>query len=64
MHNMDQLLNKTELVTALQSGGLGVAIGVLFAIIGFKPPSPDNLAGIMGIIGIFLGWAATGHFVK
>ena len=64
MHNMDQLFNKTELVSALQSGGLGVAIGALFAIIGFKPPSPDNLAGILGIIGIFLGWAAAGHFFK
>ncbi len=64
MHNMDQLLNKAELVSVLQSGGLGVAIGALFAIIGFKPPAPDNLAGIMGIIGIFLGWAAVGHFFK
>jgi len=45
-------------------GGLGVAIVALFAIIGFKPPSPDNLAGIMGIIGIFLGWAAAGQFFK
>ena len=64
MHNMDQLFNKTELVSALQSGGLGVAIGALFAIIGFKPPSPDNLAGIMGIIGIFLGWVAAGYLFK
>ena len=64
MHNMDQLFNKTELVSALQSGGLGVAIGALFAIIGFKPPSPDNLAGIMGILGIFLGWVVAGYLFK
>ena len=61
---MDQLFNKLELVSALQSGGLGVAIGVIFAIVGFKPPSPDNLAGIAGIIGIFIGWAAIGYFFK
>ena len=61
---MDQLFNKPELVSALQSGGLGVAIGVIFFVFGFKPPSPDNLAGIMGIIGIFIGWAAMGYFFK
>ena len=61
---MDQLFNKSELVSALQSGGLGAAIGALFAIVGFKPPSPDNLTGIMGIVGIFLGWVAVGHFFK
>ena len=61
---MDQLFNKFELVSALQSGGLGVMIGAIFAIGGLKPPSPDNLAGIMGIIGIFIGWVVVGYFFK
>ena len=61
---MNEVLNKPELISAFQSGGLGLIIGVVFAIFGFKPPSPDNLAGIMGIIGIFIGWAAVGHFLK
>ena len=61
---MNELLNKSELLAALQSGALGLAIGVIFALVGFKPPSPDNLAGIGGIIGIFIGWAATGYFFK
>ena len=61
---MDQLFNKPELVSALQSGALGVAIGGIFAIAGLKPPSPDNLAGILGIIGIFIGWVIAGQFFK
>ena len=61
---MEQLFNKLEIVSALKSGGLGVVIGAIFAIAGFKPPSPDNLTGIMGIFGIFLGWAGIGHFLK
>ena len=61
---MDQLFNKPDILSSFQSGGLGVMIGAIFAIVGFKPPSPDNLAGIMGIIGIFLGWAAAGQFFK
>ena len=61
---MNELLNKSEFLSALQSGALGLTIGAIFALIGFKPPSPDNLAGIAGIIGIFIGWAAIGHFFK
>tara|TARA_B100000315_G_C14291246_1_gene457473 strand:+ start:339 stop:524 length:186 start_codon:yes stop_codon:yes gene_type:complete len=61
---MNELLNKTELLSALQSGGLGIIVGSIFAVIGFKPPSPDNLAGITGIIGIFVGWVAVGYFFK
>ena len=61
---MNELLNKPELISVLQSSTLGVVIGFLFAIFGFKPPSPDNLAGIMGIIGIFGGWVIGGYFFK
>ena len=61
---MNELLNKSELILALQSGALGLIIGVIFSLVGFKPPSPDNLAGIGGIIGIFIGWAAMGYFFK
>ena len=61
---MNQLFNKPDLLSALQSGGLGVMVGAIFAIIGLKPPSPDNLAGIMGIIGIFIGWVVVGYFFK
>mgnify|MGYP001304449312 CR=1 FL=1 len=61
---MSELLNKTELILALQSGALGLIIGIIFALVGFKPPSPDNLAGIGGIIGIFIGWATMGYFFK
>ena len=61
---MNELLNKSEYLSALQSGALGLSIGAIFALIGFKPPSPDNLAGIFGIIGIFLGWSVIGYFFK
>ena len=61
---MNELFNKSELISALQSGALGLSIGAIFALIGFKPPSPDNLAGIAGIFGIFIGWAAIGYFFK
>ena len=61
---MDQLFNKPDFLSALQSGGLGAMIGAIFAIVGLRPPSPDNLAGIMGIIGIFIGWVVVGYCFK
>ena len=61
---MDQLINKTECYLALQSCGLGVIVGALFAIFGLKPPSPDNIVGIMGVVGIFLGWVIMAYYFK
>ena len=61
---MDQLFNKAEFYLAIQSCGLGVIVGVIFAIFGLKPPSPDNIAGIMGIGGIFSGWVIMGYYFK
>ena len=52
------------LITSLQTGGLGIIIGGIFALFGYKPPSPDNLAGILGIVGIYAGWLLVGHFIK
>ena len=57
-------LEKNVLLASLQSGGLGIIIGSIFAILGFKPPSPDNLSGILGIVGIYIGWVLMGHFIK
>ena len=61
---MNELFNKSELISALQSGVLGLAVGSIFALIGFKPPSPDNLSGIAGIMGIFIGWVMIGYIFK
>ena len=62
--DMIPLIEKSTLITSLQTGGLGIIIGGIFAIFGYKPPSPDNLAGILGIVGIYVGWLLVGHFIK
>ena len=61
---MNEILNNPEITSALQSGVLGIAVGVIFAVFGFKPPTPDSLAGIMGIIGIFAGWVIVPYFLQ
>ncbi len=61
---MIPLIEKSTLITSLQTGGLGIIIGGIFALFGYKPPSPDNLAGIFGIVGIYAGFVLVGYFVK
>ena len=61
---MIPVFEKNALLSSLQSGGLGMFIGGIFALLGFKPPSPDNLAGILGIVGIYIGWGIVGHIIK
>ena len=61
---MPPLIEKNALLSALQSGGLGMLLGGIFSMFGFKPPSPDNLSGILGIVGIYVGWVLVGHFFK
>ncbi|MHA1329787.1 MAG: XapX domain-containing protein [Candidatus Hodarchaeales archaeon] len=42
-----------ELVLAF---GTGVMVGVVFALFKLPIPAPPTLSGILGIIGIFIGY--------
>ena len=57
-------IEKNILLSSIQSGGLGMLIGGIFAILGFKPPSPDNVVSILGIVGIYVGWVFVRYFIK
>lgn len=43
-----------EIVVSLLSGLL---VGVFFGAVGATVPAPPNVAGVMGIVGITLGYA-------
>ena len=34
---------------------LGMLVGAVFGLVRLQPPAPATLAGIMGIIGLFIG---------
>ena len=61
---MIELLTKQEFITAFKAGLFGMVIGGLFSLLKFKPPSPDNLSGIFGILGKFFGWVLISSIVK
>jgi len=46
-------MNTTYVVLALLTGALA---GALFRFLEVPIPAPPNLAGIMGIVGIYLGY--------
>lgn len=36
---------------------LGASIGIAFGLFRLAPPVPPTVAGVLGIVGIFVGWA-------
>ena len=61
---MNELFSTPELLSALKAGLLGLVVGGIFAVMKLNPPSPDNLPGIFGIMGIFLGWFSINYFLN
>ncbi|MFD2043600.1 XapX domain-containing protein [Ornithinibacillus salinisoli] len=40
----------------IQSFLAGIVLGAIFSLLNLPIPAPPNLAGIMGIVGIFVGF--------
>jgi XapX domain-containing protein len=43
-------------IRELESLAVGVVVGFLFARLGLPVPAPPVLAGVLGIVGIWLGY--------
>jgi hypothetical protein len=41
---------------------IGMVVGGVFAFFRAAAPAPQNLEGVAGIVGIFLGWYLISHF--
>ncbi|WP_366923671.1 XapX domain-containing protein [Metallumcola ferriviriculae] len=41
----------------------GMVVGLLFAILRLPVPAPPTVAGVMGIVGIFLGYLVGKRFL-
>lgn len=54
-------MNMVEVAKALFSG---LVVGVLFSALKLPIPAPPALAGIMGIVGIFIGYLLWNFFSK
>jgi len=50
-----------EMVLSLISG---VLVGAIFAVIRLPIPAPQTVAGVMGIVGIFLGYLLVRSYIK
>lgn len=55
------MLIMREIILSLLTG---LILGGIFSVIKLPIPAPQTLAGIMGIIGIFLGYTLVQLFIK
>lgn len=44
-----------------QAAALGITVGAIFALFRQPVPAPSTLAGIAGVVGLFVGWIALTH---
>ncbi|MEC9487947.1 MAG: DUF1427 family protein [Halanaerobium sp.] len=42
----------------------GIVVGALFSYLKLPIPAPPNLAGVMGIVGMFLGYLLVNYFLQ
>jgi len=49
---------------ALYSLCTGIVAGGIFSFFKLPIPAPNNYAGVLGIIGLFLGYMIVQHFFK
>jgi XapX domain-containing protein len=43
-------------MSLLQSLGVGLVVGLVFGFVKLPVPAPPTLAGVLGVVGISLGW--------
>ncbi len=53
---MLEFLTTPEFLKGVKISVLGLVLGGIFAFFKFEPPAPNNIYGVLGIAGIFLGW--------
>ncbi len=53
-----------SLLSAFYSLITGLGVGLLFAALKFPIPAPNHINGVLGILGIFLGFLVVDYFRK
>lgn len=57
-------LNKMNLLQIFLALITGLVCGAVFGLLKLPIPAPNALAGVMGIVGIFLGYVVIQYFTK
>lgn len=47
-----------------KSFATGLIVGLVFSLFKLPIPAPQVLGGVLGIVGIFLGYALVRYFIK
>ncbi|MGD8192395.1 XapX domain-containing protein [Brevibacillus ginsengisoli] len=52
------------MIEVMKSLGVGLIFGVLVSLFRLPLPAPPTLAGVMGIVGVYLGYVIVSQFMK
>lgn len=52
------------MMDVIKSLGVGLVFGVLVSVLRLPLPAPPTLAGVMGIVGLYIGYVLVSHFTK
>ena len=52
----------SDLLEIVRSFVAGATLGAIFVALRLPIPAPPNLAGVVGIIGVFVGFVVMSHF--
>ena len=52
------------MIIVAQALVLGIIVGAIFGAFKLNVPAPSTLAGIMGVVGLWLGWVAVGKLME
>lgn len=58
------LFGQNKLTVVLQALLLGTMVGAIFGAFKLNVPAPSTLAGIMGVVGLWLGWISVGKLLE
>lgn len=58
----EKFYQKNNMILIIKALITGLVVGLLFAVLKLPIPAPPTLAGIMGIIGVFLGFIIVNSF--
>lgn len=61
---MIDLINQINWFQMLKAIGLGMIVGGIFGVLKIEPPSPNNIIGVLGIAGLWLGWSLIHSYLQ
>ena len=61
---MMDYFNQIGLFQMVKALSLGMVVGGIFGIFKIVPPAPNNILGVIGVVGLWIGWSIIHTYIK